>query len=165
MPTSLPIMRTALIAGACAAVIEMIPVLTIQSALGVSPLRVFQSIASGLRGRDAYAGGVTTAWLGAALHLFISLVAAAVYVAIAVRWSLFARRPLLAGAAFGVACYVVMSYVVLPLSAVAFPPASDPRMIAMSLGVHIAAFGWPIALVSRRLMRRAAVAHNSESKP
>jgi uncharacterized membrane protein YagU involved in acid resistance len=152
-------MRTALIAGACAGAIEMIPILTIQSALGVSPLHVFQSIASGLRGRDAYAGGAATAWLGAALHLFISLVAAAAYVAVAVQWSSFARRPLLAGAAFGVACYVVMSYVVLPLSAVGFPPASEPRMIAMSLGVHIAAFGWPIALVTRYLTRRAAVAH------
>lgn len=164
MPPSLPIVRTALIAGACAAVIEMIPILTIQSALGVSPLRVFQSIASGLLGRDAYAGGAATAWLGAALHLFISLVAAAVYVMVAVRWSSFARRPLLAGSAFGVACYAVMSYLVLPLSAVAFPRASDLRMIAMSLGIHVAAFGWPIALVARLLMRRAAVADIAEPK-
>jgi hypothetical protein len=57
----------------------------------------------------------------------------------------------------GVAHCVVMSYVVLPLSAVAFSRASDPRMIAMSLGVRVATFRWPIALLTRFLMRRATV--------
>lgn len=40
---------------------------------GVKPIRIFQSIASGLLGRPAFQGGYQTAALGACLHFFIAL--------------------------------------------------------------------------------------------
>lgn len=102
---------------------------------------------------------------GATLHLFVSLVAAAVYAALAGQWPSLVRHPLLFGAAFVVACYAVMSYLVLPLSAAPSPRAGDPRMIALSLGVPIAAFGWPIALVTHLLTRCAAAFNIRKPKP
>ncbi len=44
---------------------------------GVPPVRILQSVASGLLGRAAYSGGAGTAGLGLALHFFIALTAAA----------------------------------------------------------------------------------------
>ncbi len=44
-------------------------------------MRILQSIASGLLGASAFQGGPQTAALGALLHFFIALVAAAVYYA------------------------------------------------------------------------------------
>jgi uncharacterized membrane protein YagU involved in acid resistance len=151
-----PSLRIILLAGSGAAVVEMIPVLTIQNALGVPPQRVFQAIASGLLGRGAFAGGAGTVWLGVFLHVVISWLAAAVFVAAALRWPQAARKTLLSGTVFGVGCYVTMSYVVLPLSAVAFPPTRELKMMAMSLAVHVLAFGLPIAAVTRRLLLKGS---------
>ena len=47
---------------------------------GVAPERIFQSVASGLLGKAAYAGGATTVALGLFLHFAIMAAMAAVYV-------------------------------------------------------------------------------------
>jgi len=48
---------------------------------GVPAIRILQSVAAGLLGREAYSGGVPTAALGLALHFVIAFTAAAVYYA------------------------------------------------------------------------------------
>lgn len=145
-----------LVAGTVAAVVEMIPILAIQGLLlGVTSARIFQSIASGLLGRAAYSGGSATVVLGAALHLLISVIAAAVFVVAAQRRPSLLRRPLSSGLAFGVLAYVVMSWIVVPLSAVAFKPAFDPALMAVSLAVHMLFFGLPIAFTARWLTQRS----------
>lgn len=146
--------RIGLLAGTVAAVVEMIPVLTIQGMLGVSVTQVFQSIASGLLGRAAYAGGATTVLLGAGLHLLISLVAGILFAFAASAWLVLARRPYLSAAVYGLLVYLVMSFVVVPLSAAAFKGTGEPAMMAMSLGVHILAFALPITIVCRRGLER-----------
>ena len=40
---------------------------------GVGPTTIFQSVAAGLYGRDAFTGGTHTMLIGAALHYFIAL--------------------------------------------------------------------------------------------
>lgn len=142
-------------AGLVAAVVEMVPVVVIQGlALGVAPLRIFQAIASGLLGARAYDGGARTAVLGELLHLLISVGAAALFVVVASRHSLILRRPVLAGLAYGVAVWFVMTYIIVPLSSAAFKPATNPALIAVSILVHMLAFGLPIAMVSRRLLSK-----------
>src|ERR1041384_7586847 len=49
--------------------------------LGVKPLRIFQSVASGLLGRTSYEGGVQTFLLGVLLHFVVATCIAAVYYA------------------------------------------------------------------------------------
>lgn len=145
----------ALLAGLVAAAIEMLPVLTIQATvLGVPPMRIFQSIASGVTGAVAYAGGVPSALLGLALHVVISIVAASAYVLAAVRSAWLLRHPFLGGSGFGVICWFVMSEIVVPLSAVAFRPVSSLALTLTSVFVHIVAFGLPIALISSWSLRR-----------
>jgi uncharacterized membrane protein YagU involved in acid resistance len=139
------------VAGSVAAVVEMIPILLIQGLLlHVGPLRIFQSIASGLLGAGAYAGGFSSAVLGALLHLLISVVAGLIYAVAASRFDILLKRPVLGGIAYGVIVYLVMSYIVVPLSAVAFKPATNPSLMAMSLAIHIMAFALPISLVCKR---------------
>ena len=151
-PRSGPL-RAGVLAGLAASAIEMVPVLTVQALLGVGPLRVLQSIASGLLGRAAYDGGLTAAALGAALHVAISVVAGLVFTICSVRRPWLLDRPILSGTVLGVVAYVVMTFVVVPLSAVPFRPVRVPAMMAVSLLVHVIAFGVPIALVCRRLRR------------
>lgn len=138
-----------LVIGAIAAVTEMVPVFPIQGALGVSPRLVLQSIASGLLGRAAYSGGAATVVLGIALHLLISVLFALAYLIASERWVGLRRRPVLAGIGYGTIVFLVMRYIVVPLSAVAYTQSTDWGMFATSLAVHIVGFGIPIALLDR----------------
>ncbi|MBI3677739.1 MAG: hypothetical protein HY243_14110 [Proteobacteria bacterium] len=147
---------TSVAAGLTAAIVEMIFVLPIQAMLGASPLIVFQSIASGALGRAAFTGGLYAASLGVAVHLFVSLVAAAIFVFAASRWDVLIRKPVMSGIIFGVMAYIVMTFVVVPLSAIGFRlPKSLPLFLA-SFGIHLFAFGLPISLASRLLLSRSA---------
>jgi hypothetical protein len=150
------LLATALVAGTIAAVVELIPVLGIQSvALGVSPTRVFQSIASGLLGKAAYTGGLSAAAAGAGLHWLISVLAALTFAWVAVRWRDLIRHPVLSGLGYGVIVFAIMAAIVVPLSAAAFKPNTNPTLMAVSMAVHMVFFGLPIALATRCRYRRA----------
>src|SRR6185436_181096 len=84
----------------------------------VSPMRILQIVTAGVLGREAArAGGIRTALLGAALHFFIALVIVLVYASESRMMPMLIHRPILCGTVYGVLVYVVMNYVVVPLSA------------------------------------------------
>jgi hypothetical protein len=151
--TTTQLIRAALIAGLAAAVIEMVFVLPIQASLGHSPMIVFQSIASGVSGTVAYGGGMASALAGIGWHVLISLVSAACYVAAATRLPFLLARPLIGGVLCGVVAYAVMSWVVLPLSALGYAPTTKPLMMLLSFSIHLFGFGIPISYVARWQMR------------
>jgi hypothetical protein len=160
--TRQPLIKTALIAGTAAAAVELIPVLGIQALmLGVSPMRVFQSIASGLLGAAAYRDGPAAVFLGIGSHWLISFVAALIFGWVATRWADIVTHWILSGLGYGVLAFAVMSAIVVPLSAVAFKPNANPVLMMLSLLIHMVFFGLPIALATRwrfeRLARRTAV--------
>ena len=143
-----------IIAGPFAAVAEMVIVLPIQARLGASPERVFQSIAFGALGRAAFHEGLGSALLGVFFHLLISVVAAGLYAAAAVRRPILLNNPVLGGILYGAACYVFMTFVVIPLSAIGFQLSKSPVLLAMSIAVHLFAFGLPLALAVTASIRR-----------
>jgi len=120
-----------------------------------TPLRIFQSVAAGLLGREAArAGGIPTAILGGVLHFTIATIITAIYYVVSRRFPAIVRRPVLYGLLYGVVCYFVMSFVVVPLSAAGVPgrglhwPAW-PILVNGILG-HALLIGLPAALwVSR----------------
>jgi hypothetical protein len=123
---------------------------------GVPPLRIFQSVAAGLLGKASFDGGAKTAALGLLLHYFIATSMSVTYYLVARRMPALGRRPVLLGAAYGLLLYVIMNYVVLPLSA-ASPAPKDPLWIGLSVAVHASLIGVPIALFARAaLAARAA---------
>lgn len=147
-----PTLRTILLAGLVAAVVEMALVLPIQLGLGNSPERVFQAIAAALLGPVALSEGLQSALVGVLLHLFVSLGAAAVFVAAAAFAPVLIRRWVTSGLLFGLVAYGVMTWFVIPLSAEPGVPR-DPVLIALSLAIHMALFGLPIAAVVRYGLR------------
>jgi hypothetical protein len=116
---------------------------------GIAAQRILQSVASGLLGAPAYRGGVPTALLGLALHFAIMFVIAVLFVAASRRLAPLRQHALAAGAAYGLAVYAVMNYVVLPLSA--FPQRGTPATLVIALGllVHVVLVGMPIALCAK----------------
>jgi uncharacterized membrane protein YagU involved in acid resistance len=86
------------------------------------PSFILQAIASGLLGKPAFSEGPTTVAIGLVLQWAMSIIIAAIFV-VASRWmSVLRRRWIEAGLAYGVVIFVVMNYVVLPLSAVGHAP-------------------------------------------
>jgi len=117
---------------------------------GAPAIRVLQGVAGGLLGRDTFAGGGATAALGLLLHFMIMSVIVALYVAASHGLSLLTRHAVACGIAYGIAVYVVMSFVVVPLSAAGGARPPSPYMVLEGVIVHILCVGVPIALITRR---------------
>ena len=116
---------------------------------GISALRLLQSVASGLLGRDAYSGGAPTAALGLALHFAMAIAFAGAFVLASRRLPLLVRRPYLFGGLFGVGVFLFMRFVVLPWSAFPHPVSFKPLATTLDLLSHVFLFGIPIALAAR----------------
>ena len=113
---------------------------------GVAPIRILQSIASGLLGREAYSGGLTTAALGTLLHFFIAFVVVVTYYLASRRLPFLTRRPWLFGPLYGLLVYAVMNLVVLPLSAAVTGPPPAGAALVNGLLIHAFGVGLPSAL-------------------
>ena len=119
---------------------------------GVSPVRVLHFVASGLIGRAAFSGGAKTALLGLALHFLIATGAAAVFYLASRKWLFLIERPVHFGLLYGVAVYLFMNFVVLPLSLVTRGPVTVSGFVIGLLTIMFCV-GLPIALIVRRFSR------------
>ena len=117
-------------------------------------------IASGLLGSKAFpaaGGGGTAIWiLGLALHFLIALSAATIYCASSKRLGFLKNHFLVGGIFCGVAVYLVMNLVVLPLSAVPFKVGPfSVKALRLGLLFHILLIGLPISTSLWFFSRRA----------
>jgi hypothetical protein len=116
---------------------------------GVSPIRVLQAIAAGLLGRGSFEGGLATAMLGLLCHFVIAFGAATVYYAASRKLRFMVDRAVVAGALYGIAVWLFMQFVVIPLSAIDMPRLTAGG-VAIGLVIHMLFVGLPIALAVRR---------------
>ena len=116
---------------------------------GVPPTRILQSVAAGLLGEASFSGAGAAAALGLALHYFIATSMSVTYCLVSQRWTALRQKPWLYGAAYGLLLYIIMNYVVVPLSA-ARSGSTDPLWVWCSVAVHMLLIGVPIALFARR---------------
>lgn len=124
---------------------------------GISPLIILRAIASGLLGRAAFhgglPGGLPVPLLGLVLQWAMSLLIAAIFVFAARRLSWLTRRWVVGGLLYGVAVFVVMEFVVVPLSA-----AMKPHFTVLSLAANVLAmllFGVIVAFFARDIRTAA----------
>lgn len=118
---------------------------------GVPPIRIPQSIASGLLGATAYEGGAATAALGVFLHFVIAVGAATAFYLLSRQFRFLVQKPALWGPLFGAGIYFFMHFVVLPLCA-------NPRFHSTALtvpavcdfAVHVIFLGPSIAFAVKR---------------
>ncbi len=103
------------------------------------------AIAGGLLGPPAFHGGAGTYALGVLLHFFIACAAAAIYFAASRKLKFLAEYPLVCGLFFGAAVQLVMSLIVLPLSALHAMGPYTYRDLVSGFLVHMIVVGLPIA--------------------
>jgi Na+/alanine symporter len=115
--------------------------------------RIPLAIAAGLLGRQAFQGGVGTYILGVCLHFFIACSAAAIYYAASRKLRFLSEHALVCGLFYGIAVELVMSYIVLPLSALHARGPYELHDVLLGLAVHMVVVGLPIAFSVRRFAK------------
>jgi hypothetical protein len=85
---------------------------------GINPYMVFQYIASGLIGMRSFSAGMASVALGVAIHYAIAFTWTTIYYAASQKLSTLVRRPVICGLLYGGVVYVVMTFMVLPLTRV-----------------------------------------------
>ena len=115
---------------------------------GVGPVRVLQSVASGLLGEAARDGGPATAALGAVLHFLIAFIWATVFWLASRKLKVLVQHPFVCGPLYGLAVYAFMYLVVLPFSAAYFKPTFTPYTVSLNGAGHMLLVGLPIALAA-----------------
>ncbi len=149
MPTGrLSVARAVFLGTLTVGVLDLADALIFFGLRGVRPIRIFQSIASGLLGRTAFSGGMRTAVLGAALHFFIAFAIVATFMVASRYLRVLRRAPVSTGLLYGLAVYLFMNLVVLPLSAAGRGPFSWPVAINGVL-IHLVGVGLPSSLFAR----------------
>jgi uncharacterized membrane protein YagU involved in acid resistance len=141
--------------GLIAGLIDITYAVGFSATRGVPPMRILQSVASGLLGSPAYQGGASTAALGLVLHFVLMMIIAAIYYFASTRLRFLVTRPIWWGALYGFFVYWVMNLVVLPLSAFPSEVKFAPVLVITSLIVHAFGIGTPIAIASSRAQAAA----------
>lgn len=121
---------------------------------GTPPRVILQSVAAGLYGRESFAGGMTTAAIGALLHCLIAFGVATAFFLGCLATPLLYRRPVISGMTYGALVYLVMNRIVIPLSN-ANQAAFNPAWFAANFGGHLLLVGLPVALIARWSATRA----------
>ncbi|HEY6231322.1 MAG TPA: hypothetical protein VIW64_08655 [Pyrinomonadaceae bacterium] len=117
--------------------------------LGVKPLRIFQSVASGVLGRSSFDGGARTFAFGLGLHFVVAICIAAVFYFASLKLPILIRHAIVSGLIYGLVAYLVMNYVVIPLSKIGLRPTTL-RVFLPAFIAHAFLVGLPIALLARR---------------
>ncbi len=119
-------------------------------ARGTPPVKILQSVASGLLGKAAFDGGWLTAEVGLFLHFFIAFSCAVIFYLAAHRMPILATHAVWSGLIYGCLIFWFMRLVVLPLSAFPFPVKFPPGPTILELAFHMFTVGLPIALLVKR---------------
>jgi Na+/alanine symporter len=109
-----------------------------------------RTIAAGLLGPTAVHGSSGPYMLGIALQFFISTSAAAVYYAASRKLTFLKEHALVCGLFYGIAVFLVMNLIVVPLSALHFRGPFRLAGLLQGLLVHMFLIGLPISFTVRQ---------------
>jgi hypothetical protein len=115
----------------------------------VPPIRILQSVATGLLGRSAYTGGTPSALLGLAMHFCIATFWAALFILIAQSVPVMRRQAIASGLIYGLIIYAVMTFLVLPQTRASSSPGHVPVVIFNAICAIVFLVGLPISLINK----------------
>jgi len=147
---------TVLLGGSIAGVLDIAFAISFAAYNGATPVRLLQTVASGLLGKAAFTGGLPVAALGLALHFAMSYLWAGAFLAWARLAPALAQHFVISGVLFGAVVFLAMRLLVLPLSAFPYPVTFKPLATVLDLLSHALLFGVPIAWAAQRALLGAA---------
>jgi uncharacterized membrane protein YagU involved in acid resistance len=143
-----PVLKCSLYAGLVAGTVDIAAASIINTA---NPLIILLAIASGLLGKAAFHGGGGVMLLGLVLQWAMSIIIAGIFTLAAARFPALARRWVLNGALYGVVVFIVMNFVVVPLSAASHKKGFSAVPFAENL-LAMLVFGWIVAYAANRFL-------------
>ena len=114
---------------------------------GISPVRLWQGVASGLLGAKSFQYGWKSSSLGLLLHYCIALSAATVFCMLAQSLPQVLLHFALAGIVYGLLVFLVMNLIVVPLSARPKRPYTLVGVVSQLI-IHVLFVGLPIAVTA-----------------
>jgi len=109
-----------------------------------------QYVASGLLGDAAYAGGFATALLGFILEFVMTIIIAGIFIFSASRIPLLQKNAIVGSLLYGIGVFIVMNFVVLPLSGAQILPPPPTWFLIEIVLEHILLIGLPLGILVRR---------------
>jgi uncharacterized membrane protein YagU involved in acid resistance len=145
--------QATLIGTAAVAIIDGLDAVIFSGMRGVPPMRLFQAIAFSVLGPDTYSYGLSSALLGVLLHISVAFGIVSVYVQVS-RWMPALRKyPFVFGLSYGIVVWLVMNFVILPLTRIGVPRLSGLTVVNGIL-IHMLGVGLPAAHAASRIRRR-----------
>lgn len=120
----------------------------------ITPVQLFQYIASGVFGPAAFSGGLATAAAGLLFHYFIASCWTVLFFLVYPRLKVSPKYKILSGLLYGVFIWLVMNLVVVPLSNAHIPRFSWGHVIMSMLYIMIM-IGLPISFIYHRYYIRS----------
>jgi hypothetical protein len=108
-----------------------------------------QFVASGAMGNASYTGGLATALLGLVLELLMTIIIAGIFIIGANRIPLLRQHVIPGSLLYGFGVFIVMNFIVLPLSAAPLLPAPPMWLFIEMILEHILLIGLPLGLLVR----------------
>ena len=118
----------------------------------VEPRVIFQYIASSLLGIAAFRGGTATALLGLFLHFIIAFLVSGVYFKLHSFMVKLSSHWWLRGLLYGIAVWIVMNLVVIPLTRISHSDLSLSAIVT-NISINMVLIGMPLAWFAGRLIR------------
>ena len=158
--------RAIVIATAIAGTLDILGAFAFAVIAGGSPAGVLRGICGAIVDPDGFGSPLIPLAIGLALHFAIMTVMASFYLSAAAHVAWLNRVPVVSGAGYGLALWLVMCWFVLPQRWPTMFPTGDSADIAMQVGCHVLLVGIPIAFVARSAARwRFDFPDNSASDP
>ena len=143
--------------GLVAGTLDIIENIVFNAFRGITPWRIFQFIASGLIDGRSFKLGWASVGLGVVIHYAIALIWTVIFYIAATRFTVLSRWPILSGLIYGIIVYVVMNFIVLPLSAVPPRPAAATLISRVNAVLALMfCIGLPVALLVKRARKAAS---------
>jgi hypothetical protein len=108
-----------------------------------------QYVTSGVMGDAAFAGGLATALLGLILEFVMTIIIAGVFILSADRIPLLRRQVIIGSLLYGFGVFIVMNFIVQPLSAAPALPAPPMWLLIEIVLEHILLIGLPLGILVR----------------
>jgi uncharacterized membrane protein YagU involved in acid resistance len=121
---------------------------------GENPIRLLQFVASGFYGDHAFAKESQTfmAWIGLLFHTFVSWSWAFLYFILYDKITSLVKNWWLSGISFGLLIWLIMAFVIMPLSQAPRVPVELPGAV-IDIFIIVVGAGLPIALLSNRYFK------------
>lgn len=115
---------------------------------GATPDRVFRYVASGIYGQSAFTGGLAIAAMGLLFHFIVATGWTALFYFCFPRFGFASFNKLTIGVAYGIFIWLMMNFIVVPLSNVPGPAFHFTWRSLIMIGIHMFVIGVPISILT-----------------